>query len=85
MNILNALIRSSSNPENISLFIKSLATFALLSGFDSVVVSESSSYAANFITGLGMLASSITGLYGLYRKARFGRWSAHHSDSFVED
>ena len=85
MNILNAFIRSSSNPENISLFIKSLATVAVLAGLDVAIVDEVGGFIFNFLVGLGMFASSITGLYGLARKVYLSRWSAKPSDTFVND
>jgi len=75
MNI-KQLLTSSASPENISLFVKSLATFAVLFGLDSTIVNEGGGYLTNLLVGIGMVVSAGTGLWGLGRKVRFGRWSA---------
>lgn len=67
---------SSENPENVSLFLKSFATMAVLFGLDSTVVSQAQNSVASIITAVGMLISGVTGLYGLYRKIKNGQWSA---------
>ena len=76
MNTLKQLVTSSADQESISLFIKSLATFALLFGFDQTVVTEGSGYLTNLIVGVGMIASAGTGMWGLIRKVKLGQWSA---------
>ena len=75
MNTFKKLIASSANPENVSLFIKSLATFAVLFGLDSTVVNEGGGYLTNLIVGVGMIVSAGTGLWGLGRKIKLGRWN----------
>lgn len=76
MNNIPAIIRSASDPESVSMFVKSLVSLLLLAGLDQAVVNEGGGYLTNLIVGLGMLASSATGLYGLFRKAKLGRWNA---------
>ena len=73
---IQAFITSSTNPEKVSLFIKSLATFLVLFGFDSAVVNEGGGQLTNFLVGVGMVVSAVTSLYGLTRKAYMGRWHA---------
>ena len=72
---LKSLITSSANPENISLFIKSLATFAILFGIDNTVVDEASGYLTTILVNGAMIITAGTGLWGLIRKFKFGRWS----------
>lgn len=67
---------SSANPENVSLFIKSVVALAVLFGFDQAVINSVQSELANLCVGIGMVVSSVTALYGLYRKVKLGRWSA---------
>jgi hypothetical protein len=74
--IISWLLTSSQNPENYSLFIKSAAALAVLFGLDSVVVQEAGGQITNIIIAVGMFASSVSGMYGLYRKMQLGRWSA---------
>ena len=81
MNI-QSLIRSSSNPETVSLFVKSVATFAVLFGLDTTVVNDAGGYLTNLIVGLGMFISACTGLYGIGRKIVLGRWSASPSSRY---
>ncbi len=71
-----SILRSASNPENVSLFIKSLVTFAILFGFDQTIADQVGNYLADIVIALGMIVSAITGIYGLARKAKLGRWSA---------
>lgn len=85
METLKKIVLSSANPENVSLFIKSLVTFAVLFGFDAVVVSESGEYLTNLLVGVGMILTSITGLFGLARKIKLGKWSASPSDGYSND
>lgn len=75
-------ITSSKNPENVSLFVKSLATVAILFGLDSTVVNDGGGYIGNLVIGLGMVAASLTGLWGLGRKITLGRWSATPRDYY---
>ena len=76
MEIIKWLITSSADPEKVSLFIKSLATLAVLFGLNEAVVSQIGSEIANIVVGVGMVVSSGTVLWALGRKIRFGRWSA---------
>ena len=71
-------ITSSADPENVSLFIKSLATFAILFGIDTTIVNDAGGYIGNFIVGLGMIASALSGLWGIGRKIQLGKWSANN-------
>jgi len=71
-----SIFRSASDPESVSLFVKSLITFAVLFGFDSAVVNEAGGYLTNLILAVGMIVSAVTGLVGLFRKVKLGRWSA---------
>lgn len=75
MNI-KQLMMSSADPESVSLFVKSLISFALLFGLDSTVVNEAGGFVINLIVGIGMVVSAGTGLWGLGRKVKLGRWSA---------
>ena len=75
MNIPN-WIMSSASPENVSLTVKSLVTLAILFGLDSVVIEEGGGYLTNLLVGIGMVVSAGTGLWGLVRKVKLGRWSA---------
>jgi len=81
MNI-KSLLTSSADPETISLFVKSLCTFAVLFGLDSTVVNEGGGYLMNLLVGIGMVVSAGTGLWGLGRKIKLGRWSARPSDNY---
>lgn len=74
--IISWLVTSSQNPENYSLFVKSLVTLAVLFGLDQTVVGEAGNLLTNTLVAVGMLISSITGIIGLFRKAKLGRWSA---------
>ena len=74
--IINWFLTSSAHPENYSLFFKSAAALAVLFGFDSIIVNEAGGEISNAVVGIGMIISSVTGLIGLYRKAKLGRWSA---------
>ena len=74
MNI-NALIRSSSDPAKVSMFVKSLVAFGVLFGLDSTVLNAAGGDLVNFIVGWGMVASAGTGLWGIGRKIANGRWS----------
>lgn len=67
---------SSADPESVSMFVKSLAAFAVLFGLDSVVVNEAGGYLTNLIFAGGMIISAGTGLWGLIRKVKLGKWSA---------
>lgn len=76
METIKQFLTSSDSPEKVSLTIKSLAAFLILFGFDNAVLNDFGSNAASLVAGLGMVISSATALYGLFRKARLGRWSA---------
>lgn len=76
MEKIKALFISSADPEKISLFIKSIAAFAVLFGVDQTVVDQIGSSIADIITAGGMLLTALTALYGLFRKFKLGRWSA---------
>lgn len=76
INIFDWFVTSSQNPENISLFLKSAATFAVLFGVDSTIVANLQSSIPSLVVGLGMVISAVTAIYGLIRKLQFGRWSA---------
>ena len=78
-NFISWLVTSSSDPESVSLFVKSLATLAVLFGFDSMVINEVVGYLNNLIVGVGMIAAAVTGLLGLGRKVKLGQWSAPKS------
>lgn len=78
-------LRSSADPESVSLFVKSLATFAILFGVDHTVVDQAGGQLTNLIVGVGMAASAVTALWGIVRKIRYGRWSARASDTFSRD
>ena len=75
--IFNFLTTSSQNPENYSLFVKSLVTLAVLFGLDQAVVGEAGNLLTNTLVAVGMLISSVTGIIGLFRKVKLGRWSAN--------
>lgn len=70
------ILRSASDPESVSLFLKSLVTFAVLFGLDTTVVNEAGGYLTNLIVAVGMGVSAVAGLWGLVRKVKLGRWSA---------
>jgi hypothetical protein len=70
------IIRSSASPEKISMFVKSLAVFAVLFGFDKAVVDEAESQIANLVVLVAQVVTVLTALYGLLRKVKFGRWAA---------
>lgn len=76
MNTLTRLITSSKDPESVSLFISSIATFAVLFGLDNTVITEGSGYLTNLIVGFAMAASAGTSIWGLIRKVKLGRWNA---------
>ncbi|MBT9167846.1 MAG: hypothetical protein DDT19_01189 [Syntrophomonadaceae bacterium] len=73
---LKWFVTSSTNPEKISLTIKGIVAFAILVGLDEAVVNEFGNNLANFILGLGILASAGLGIWGAIRKIVIGRWSA---------
>ena len=75
MNI-KSLITSSADPEKISLTVKSLLTLAVLFGLDSTIVNEAGGYITNLIVGVAMVISAGTGLWGIGRKIKLGKWSA---------
>jgi hypothetical protein len=76
MEFLNKLTTSSTDSAKISLFLKSIGAFAVILGVDSTLIDAINVQALNFITGIGMIVSAGTALYGLLRKVKLGRWSA---------
>ena len=76
MDTIKSLITSSANPENVSLFVKSLGTLLVLWGLDATVVSQAGNQIVSIVTAIGMLISAGTGLWGLLRKYQLGRWNA---------
>ncbi len=79
--ILEWISRSSANPENTSLTLKSLAALLVLFGVDSSITDQGVGSIMNIITGVGMIISAITALVGIARKVKLGRWSAPKSYS----
>lgn len=76
METIKQFFTSSDSPEKVSLTIKSIAAFAVIFGFDATVVNDAGNEAANIVTAIGMLIASGSALYGMFRKAKLGRWSA---------
>lgn len=76
MDVLNWFITSSKDSTQMSLFVKSVAAFAVLFGLDSTVVEPFGNEIVNLIVAIGMGVSAVTGMFGLYRKVRLGRWAA---------
>jgi predicted oxidoreductase (fatty acid repression mutant protein) len=74
--MMDKLLKSSADPAKISMFIKSLAVFAVLFGVDQTVVDSLQIELLNFATALAMLISAGAGVWGLVRKVELGRWSA---------
>lgn len=73
---MEKLLMSSKDPAKISMFIKSLAVFAVLFGVDQTVVDALQVELFNLVTAVGMLIAAGTGVWGLVRKVQLGRWSA---------
>lgn len=65
---MNIIIRSSANPENISLTIKGLVSLLVLSGIDSQIADTLGNEILNAVVALGILFSSIITAYGIIRK-----------------
>lgn len=76
MNLIQKLVTSSEDPQKVSLFIKNVLAFAVLFGLDKTIAESLQGMIGNIILGGGMIYTAILGFYGLYRKARLGRWSA---------
>ena len=74
--MMEKLLISSKDPAKISMFIKSLAVFAVLFGVDQTVVDALQVELFNLVTAVGMLIAAGTGVWGLVRKVQLGRWSA---------
>jgi len=72
---INAIIRSSQNPEKVSLTVKSIVALAVLVGVDVSIANTAGNELVTFIMALGVLISSATFLFGLGRKIVIGRWS----------
>lgn len=90
MNILNALTRSSSDPQKLSLTIKGIlmAVAPLIIGFTNLSSGEYGAIVDGVTQVIFWVLSIIsTGqiVWGLSRKVSFGRWSAKPSDVFVND
>ena len=75
MAYIPAIIRSSTDPEKVSLFIKSLAALFVLAGVDSRFVADIEGNVTNLLVALGQLITAATALWGAIRKVQFGRWS----------
>ena len=74
--MLALIITSSSDPNKVSLFIKSIVAFAVFLGVDSIIADEGAGHIINLISAVGMGITAITGLIGLGRKVKLGQWSA---------
>lgn len=66
--IFDWIVKSSANPENISLFIKGLAGFGVLFGVDSAVIVQFGNELAHLVAIAAMAVASVISLYGLVRK-----------------
>ncbi len=71
-----AIIRSSADPERISLFIKALVTLGIIVGLDATVVSQLGNDVANVILKVIELGALLYSIVGGVRKLYLGRWSA---------
>lgn len=76
MQTIKTFFRSSANPEEISLFIKGISAFAVLSGLDATVVSQLGSTVVSFLTQVATLWALGATIIGLMRKIYLGRWAA---------
>lgn len=70
------LLRSSVDPDKISLLFKGLAAVAVLFGIDSTVVANLGNAIVSVITGIGILISAVVAMVGAIRKMQVGRWAA---------
>ena len=77
--------RSSADPKNLSLTLKSLGALLVLFGVDSSVTDEGVGAIVSIVTAVGMLISAITALVGIARKVKLGKWSATPSDNYSPD
>ena len=78
---MNALIRSSSDPEKLSLTIKGLLTS--IAPIAIVLLGLNTGEYGQLIDGIaavvfygGSIVSAVTTVVGLLRKVKLGRWSA---------
>lgn len=71
-----SFLTSSANPEKVSLFVKSIAVFAVLYGVDESIVTELQNSLIVAIVAVAQAGSAIVAFYGLARKMYLGRWSA---------
>lgn len=69
-------LRSSANPDNISLLFKGLAAVAVLFGLDTTVVTNLGNAVVNIVTDIGILIAAVTAVIGAARKVQLGRWAA---------
>lgn len=69
-------LRSSVDPDKISLLFKGLASVVVLFGLDATVVTNLGSAIVNIITDIGILVAAVTAVIGAARKVQVGRWSA---------
>lgn len=76
MDFINWLIASSEDPNKVSLFIKSLVTFAVLFGVDATFADTAAGYLISIISATGMGIAAVMGIWGLFRKVKNGQWSA---------
>lgn len=63
-----AILRSSADPESVSLTVKSIVTLLVLWGFDASVVNAVGNEVVNIIVAGSMLISAVTALVGILRK-----------------
>lgn len=75
MNI-KKLLTSSASPENISLFVKGLATLLVLIGADAVLVNQLNNEVISLLTKTLEVIALGYSIWGAGRKIRLGRWSA---------
>ena len=68
MKIVNWFIKSSADPQKLSLTLKALVGFAVLFGIDGAVANEGVGHVVLFVTALGQIVSAGFALYGFGRK-----------------
>ena len=68
MKIVNWFIKSSADPQKLSLTLKALVGFAVLFGIDGSVANEGVGHVVLFVTALGQIVSAGIALYGFGRK-----------------
>lgn len=68
IDIFNWVVKSSADPEKVSLFVKGLVFVGLFLGVDSTVVNQFGNELANLAVLLGTVAAAIVSVFGLARK-----------------